>query len=218
MRKSKLLEENQKNRMLEMAGLSFVQGANVISIDIQPEYQDALDFNLNDYLQFLNQNIENINSLTFLYNGEDTMGMVSENEYKYWLVENGFEEENLYNCRFYDKGYAFFRYCMDEGIEEDDIVVFVQYMLNNNINDSREITTEVWNDFVQKSNIDESDIRNLLENADDMLNIPDLMEYLRAYGGKIILTGGGINECLKEVEIALMVLDKPYNVLTEYTY
>ncbi|MHA1754671.1 MAG: cell division protein FtsA [Candidatus Odinarchaeia archaeon] len=204
--------------MLEMAGLSAVQGANIMSVDIQPEYQDALDFNLYDYLDFLNQNIENINSLTFLYNGEDTMGMVSENEYKYWLVDNGFEEENLYYCRFYDKGYAFFRYCMDEGIEEDDIVMFVQYMLNNNINDSREITTEVWNDFIMKSDIDESDIRNLLENADDMLNIPDLMEYLRTYGGKIVLTGGGINECLKEVEIALMALDKPYNVLTEYTY
>jgi len=218
MRKSKLLEENQKNRMLEMAGLSAVQGANIMSVDIQPEYQNALDFNLYDYFDFLNQNIENINSLTFQYNGEDTMGMISENEYKYWLVENGFEEDNLYHCRFYDKGYAFFRYCMDEGIEEDDIVMFVQYMLNNNINNSGEITTEVWNDFIMKSDIEESDIRNLLENADDMLNIPDLMDYLRQYGGKIVLTGGGINECLKEVEIALMALDKPYNVLTEYTY
>lgn len=218
MRKAKLLKENQKNRMLEMAGLSTVQGANLISVDIQPEYQNALDFNLHDYLNFLNDNIENMNSLTFLYNGEDTMAMVSENEYKYWLVDNGFDEENLNYCRFYDKGYAFFRYCMDEGIDEEDIVVFIQYMLNNNINDSRDITTEVWNDFVQHINANNSEIRNLLENADDMLNIPELMNYLRNYGGKIVLTGGGINECLKEVEIALLALNKPYNVLTEYTY
>ena len=51
-----------------------------------------------------------------------------------------------------------------------------------------------------------------------MINVPDLMDFLRNYGGKIILTGGGINECLKEVEIALMALDRPYNVLTRFTY
>ena len=44
------------------------------------------------------------------------------------------------------------------------------------------------------------------------------MDVLKPYGGKLMLTGGGINECLKEVEIALLALDKPYNVLTQYTY
>jgi hypothetical protein len=34
----------------------------------------------------------------------------------------------------------------------------------------------------------------------------------------IVVCGGGVNECLKEVEIALQALDKPYNVLTQYTY
>jgi len=51
-----------------------------------------------------------------------------------------------------------------------------------------------------------------------MINIPDLMDFLKKYGTKIILCGGGIRECLKEVEIALMALDKNYNILTKYTY
>lgn len=34
----------------------------------------------------------------------------------------------------------------------------------------------------------------------------------------IVLCGGGINEFLKEVEIALQVLNKHYTVLTKYTY
>ena len=36
--------------------------------------------------------------------------------------------------------------------------------------------------------------------------------------GSMSYGGGGINECLKEVEIALDALDKPYNVLTKFTY
>jgi arabinogalactan endo-1,4-beta-galactosidase len=34
----------------------------------------------------------------------------------------------------------------------------------------------------------------------------------------IIMCGGGINECLKEVEIALNALGKPFKVLTQFTY
>ena len=218
MRKDRFLHEQQRYKMLENAGLNYVQGANLISVDIQPEYQDYLSFDLRDYLLFLNQNIENMSSLTFLYNGADTLGMVAEYDYRFWLVENGFEEENLNYCRFYDKGYAFFRYCMDEGIDEDDIVALVRFMVQNNINDTRDIDAEMWQNFMTETNTEQSEVRDLMENADDMLNIPDLMDYLRNYGGALVLTGGGINECLKEVEIALMALSKPYNVLTQFTY
>jgi len=218
MRKAALLKETQRHRMLETAGLNSVQGANVISVDIQPEYQDYLSFDLSDYLQFLNENIELMSSLTFLYNGADTLGMVSETDFMMWLVENGFEEDNLNFSRFYDKGYAFFRYCMDEGVDDEDIVALVKFMVANQINDSRDMDETRWNDFMLSSDVDRTEIRDLMENIDDMINVPDLMDFLRNYGGKIILTGGGINECLKEVEIALMALDRPYNVLTRFTY
>jgi hypothetical protein len=158
-----------------------------------------------------------MNSITFLYNGKE-LGMVSENDYKYWLIENGLKERNLDAIRFYDKGYAFFRYCMDEGIEEQEIVNLVKYMIKNNINDSRDIDEEMWQGFMSEYGYDSSEIRDLLEPADDCINIPDLMDYLQKYSGKIIICGGGINECFKEVEIALSALGKPYNVLTEYTY
>ena len=204
--------------MLETAGVNSVQGANFISVDIQPEYQNGFGFRIEEYLDFLNKKIEVMNSLTFLYNGSDTVGGVSENEYKYWLVENGFEEQNLDYAKFYDKGYAFFRYCMDEGIDEDDVVKLVQYMIKNNINDSRDIDAEMWNDFMKETGVDQSDVRDLLESAGDMINIPELMDYLSGFGGRIMLTGGGINECLREVEIALMALNKNYNILTKYTY
>jgi len=218
MRKKAFIRETQRHRMLETAGINAVQGTNLISVDIQPEYQDYFDFKLWEYIQFLNENIEVMNSLTFLYNGADTLGMVSETEFKTWLVENGFEEENLNYSRFYDKGYAFFRYCMDEGIDDENIVALVQFMINNNVNDSRDMNEEKWNAFVAETDIDRTELRDLMETSDDMINIPDLMDFLNNYSGRITVCGGGINECLKEVEIALMVLQKPYNVLTQYTY
>lgn len=71
---------------------------------------------------------------------------------------------------------------------------------------------------MQEYDYDESEIRDLLEIVDDMVSIPDLMDFLKNYNNKLVLCGGGINECLKEVEIALMALDKKYNVLTKFTY
>ena len=35
------------------------------------------------------------------------------------------------------------------------------------------------------------------------------------YSGKLVICGGGINECFKEVEIALNALNKNYNVLID---
>lgn len=191
-------------------------GKTIINVDIQPEYESYLSFNLHSWIEFLNH-ASNNNQIVFLFNGADTLGMISESDYRMWLLENGLDEYVLDTAVFYDKGYAFFRYCMDSGIDEDSIVDLVKFMMNNDINDSRDIDEEMWNDFMVQTNHDKSDVRDLLEHADDMIHIPDLMEFLKNYNN-IVLTGGGINECLKEVEIALMALNKPYNMYSKFTY
>ena len=218
MKKNRLIKEQQRVKLLEDSGINLVQSSNLISVDIQPEYEAYITFDLYSYISFLNKNYDSLNSLTFLYNGAETLGMVSENEYRMWLIEKGLSEEIVDGARFYDKGYAFFRYCMNENIDEEEIVNLVKFMISNNINDSRNIDEKMWNSFMNYYNYNESDIRGLLETADDMINIPDLMDFLKNYGGKIIICGGGINECLKEVEIALMALNKNYSVLTKFTY
>ena len=82
---------------------------------------------------------------------------------------------------------------------------------------SREIDNDMWEAYMQETNHDQEDVRELLENADDMISIPDLMDFISQYDN-IVLTGGGINECLKEVEIALLALNKPFNTLSKFTY
>jgi len=194
-----------------------VNGKTLINVDIQPEYEPYINsFEIPQWIAFLNKSAKS-NKIVFLYNGADTLGMISEADYRDWLFENGLKGQVLDNAVFYDKGYAFFRYCMDSGIDQENIVDLVQYMIKNNINDSRDIDTEMWNHYMSQTGHDQQDVRDLLEPAGDMINIPDLIEFLQPYSN-IALTGGGINECLKEVEIALLAMDKPFSILQEYTY
>lgn len=219
MKKNRFLKEQTKNKIFENSGINIISNSDLMVVDIQPEYQGAFGFNLQSFFEFINQNYKNLNSLTFLYNGYDTLGMVSENEFKEWEFDYGLDEDIIYNnATYYDKGYAFFRYCIDSDIEDEDIADLVKFMIKYNINDSRDMDeNNNWSLFMKEYNHDQSEIKDLLEYSSDMINIPDLMDFIRRYG-KIVLCGGGINECLKEVEIALMALDKKYDVLTKYTY
>jgi hypothetical protein len=63
----------------------------------------------------------------------------------------------------------------------------------------------------------DEDVRKLLEFADDCINIPDLIDFLSDYSN-IVLVGGGINECLKEVEISLNAMDRPFTTIPKYLY
>lgn len=208
--------KNTNKRKLRLITENKVQGKTIINVDIQPEYKNYISFDLQKWVNFININAA-LNDIVFLYNGADTLGMIDENSFKEWLFDLGVDEDVIYNATFYDKGYAFFRYCMDNSIDENNIVDLVKYMIKHNINDSRDIDEDMWNDYMEETNHNQQDVRDLLENAGDMINIPDLMDFLKNYRN-IVLTGGGINECLKEVEIALLSLDKKYNILSEFVY
>jgi hypothetical protein len=215
MKKSKILLHEQLNRIVEISGENPISGKHLVVVDIQPEYLTGFKDILYKFISFLNTNYENLGGITFLYNGYDTLGMINENEYKMWWEENGLDMEVIDGSRFYDKGYAFFRYCIDSNIDEESIVNMVRFMIDKNVNDSRDLDEEFWDEFIERYG--SNDVRELLEFAGDCINIPDLMDEIGGYRG-IVVCGGGVNECLKEVEIALQALDKPYNVLTQYTY
>lgn len=207
------LNNHKKKRMLYESRLN---GKTIINVDIQPEYENWITFDLTEWVNFLHKNATQ-NRIIFLYNGFDTLGMVSESDYRIWLMDLGVDEDVINNAIFYDKGYAFFRYCMDNSIDENDVTQLVRFMISHNINDSRDMDEDMWNNFMEETNNSFEDIRGLLENADDMISIPDLMDFLQRFSN-VVLTGGGINECLKEVEIALLALDNSFNILSEFTY
>lgn len=210
----KQISEVKNSILFEMVNNPFV-GKTFISVDIQPEYENAWSFNMYDYMEFISSIIDDTRVI-FLYNGYETLGMISESNYKQWLLEYMDYSDEAYEVvdkiEFYDKGYAFFRYCMDSGIDHDDIVKLVNFMIRQDINDSRDID---WDDY--RDEFGEDTIFELLEYADSMVYIPELVDYLKDKNN-IVLTGGGANECLKEVEIALDALGKPYDLFSKYTY
>lgn len=213
----RLIRENLFNsKKKRFINESLVTGKTIINVDIQPEYEDYISFDINEWVRFINKSAKT-NRIIFLFNGEDTLGMVSQHDYYYWLNELGIKNSVLDNATFYDKGYAFFRYCMDNSIDEQNIADFVRFMIKHEINDSRDMDEHMWYSFMEETNHTISDVKELLENSDDMINIPDLVDFIQNYDN-IVLTGGGVNECLKEVEIALLAIDKPFNVLHEFTY
>ena len=190
-------------------------GKHLVVVDVQPEYAPYMNKMQYELFQYINTHINELAGLTFLYNGEDTMGMVSESDYRWWLVENGLDEDIAYEATLYDKGYAFFRNCMDRGGDDEELVNLVRFMRSNDINDSRELDEEFWELFVEKYGSE--NVRELMEDSEDCINIPDLMDFLERYNN-VVLVGGGINECLKEVELAMDALDKNYETWNKFTY
>ena len=180
----------------------------IINVDIQPEYEKWITFDMHKWVNYINK-ISSSNHIVFLYNGKDTIGMIDEMSYKIWLVELGFNEDVIINATFYDKGYNFFRPLMDKYIDEKQISRLVKFMMKNNIYDSRDIDEAKWKKYYN------SEIRYLL--VHDPIFIPDLMDFIKKYK-RITLLGGGKNECLKEVEIALTSLNIKYNLLTQFIY
>ena len=187
-------------------------GKHLVVVDIQPEYQDGFGNMASELAEYINENHDRISNITFFFNGP-SLGMIEEDEYRQWWWGEGLE--TAYDINFYDKGYAFFRYCIDEGIEDESISNLIRYMIANDVNDSRELDEDFWNGFIQKYG--NEDIRELLELSDDCLWIPELMDELKDYNN-IILIGGGVDECLKEVEIALDALEKEYAIWHKFTY
>jgi len=194
MRKNKFKLQEQINRINELSGNNMVSGKHLVVVDIQPEYESGFKNFLYDFINFLNENYESMSALTFFYNGHDTLGMISESDYRWWWIDNGLDEHIVDGAIFFDKGYAYFRYCIDEGIEDEETVNLVKYMVEKNVNDSRDLDEDFLNEFIEK--FGNQNIRELLEFAGDAINIPDLMNELRNYMG-IVVCGGGVNECLK---------------------
>lgn len=191
------------------------QGKDLLVVDIQPEYEDGFSYWFQDFIKFINKNYNKFNNLVFYYNGDETVGSMNKQEYAWWWVENGLDEEVIDYAKFYDKGYAFFRNCMDNGGGDEDIANLVRMMIQHNVNDSRDLDEGFWDDYVNEYGAE--DIREILEMSEDCINIPELMDDLRHYNN-ILICGGGENECLKEVNIALEVLNKPYQILNKFIY
>ena len=183
------------------AYLEETRGINLVVVDIQPAYESVIHF-LPKFIDFLNSN--DFHRVLYLYNGED-FGMESARDIQSWLVENGLNEDKLNDFKFYEKNYAFFRGWMDTGVDHDDIITVGRYMIEHDVNDSRDIDVDQFNTTGLKLN---TDIEELASNGDNIY-IPDVVSEIQLLL-RPLLCGGGRDECLAEVEMIFKMLNKRY--------
>ena len=204
-----LLREYIRGLLLEQT-----KGGSLVVVDIQPEYESATPFDIGDMLRSA---AENYSRVLFLYNGEDTLGMVSESDLKNFYFEKlDYDEEAfeelLSKSEFFDKGYGFFRDVMDSDIcfPRQDIIKIVKYMIDNDVVDIRDLSEE---------DVDSIAVDDLLfDDLEDYgFNIPELEEVLPKWSGSDI-AGGARNECLAEVEILASAQGLSFNQVDRFIY
>jgi hypothetical protein len=186
---------------------SFNNSSIIMSVDIQPEAMPYLNFNLREWAKVINNASSKI---VFLYNGYNSIGQIKEKDYKFWLIEEaGITEDIIYNSLFFDKGYGFYRSCIDNNIDDEKIIKLLKYMMENEIYDSRDIEDE---------EIIDEEILEYIKH--DPIYLPlELIEFIKEnINGNVILMGGGLNECLREVEISLLFLNKKYKIDNRFIY
>ena len=190
----------------------------IINVDIQKEYEEHFTFDISDWSLYINESYYNNNAIIFMFNGSETTPDTKDvSDYKLWLKSIGISDDVLSDATFYDKGYDYFRYCIDENIDEDKIVELVRFMFENNIKDTVNFTNKQWNNFETLTKYNKNELRELLENSDNFMLIPEMMVFLKDMKN-IILLGGSEIECLKEVEIALKALHIPFKKEKEFIF
>lgn len=184
---------------------------SIILVDFQPAYKSD-DWGYTDAIE---EAVEYINqarphSVTCFYNGEDVGIEDTRQEVAWHYVEHGLDEDLLRNFTFREKTYAFLRNWMDTDVPDSITIRVVRYLVMNDMNDSRDIDDEVFEQLTN-GHFDG-------ENPDDAIYIPDInVADLRKLSGSLI-GGGGQHECLRELQLFMNAFNIKYKQVQEWTY
>jgi len=186
----------------------------LVVVDVQPEYESNATFDIGDMLRSA---AEDYSEVLFLFNGEDTLGMISEGALKNYYFEKLDYDEKVYDellskSEFFDKGYGFFRDVMDSGVcfDRNQIVKIVKYMLDNDLQDIRDLSEE----DVEAIGVNEL----LFDDLEDYgFYVPELSEVLPSWSGSN-LAGGARDECMAEVEILGAAQGLTFNHVDDFIY
>lgn len=184
----------------------------LVVVDVQPSYRDWFD--ARSFVPFIDRATDEYAEVVYFYNGEE-LGMESEMDMMQWLLDWGFEEDNLGSVNFVEKNYGWFRVCMDAGYR-DDVAELVHWMYEHGKWSTRELTDEDW-EALETLTEYMPEVREMA--LGDEVAIPkQVVNAIDNIRGEIHLMGGHVQECLGEIVIILDALNKDYEVLDEYTY
>ena len=91
----------------------------------------------------------------------------------------------------------------------------IRYMAMNNIYDSNEVPKEKWVEVLP-----EKDFNNIKDNLNDLsIWIPDIsIADLKNNWNGSLLCGGGMNECLKEIQLLMSAFNIKYKLVNDFIY
>ena len=180
---------------------------NLIIIDVQPAYNNFINFNIDDFTKWINDS--SFDEIFCLYNGTE-LGYDDEYRVEDWYYECGLDRD--INLRFFEKSYGWFRDFMED-VDEETIVTIGKYMIEHDIWDSRHFKKNDIKILKGKG------VRYL--GSDRVMYIPELKNYLvnNIYNDEhITICGGGSDECYKEVSLLLQMMDYKYSEKMKFIF
>lgn len=168
---------------------------STIVVDVQPAYSSLINF-APQLMQHLNKQQQ----ILMLVNSDEE-GLTEDSiiDIKEYWNENGFENWN--SIKLIDKGYGYLRSWMDQGVSEKVIIKTIREMYSQKVNDSRNLFQDTDNIHDAFENFIGSEFEDWM--LDDAISVEWIsVKTLKSFSGSYI-TGGGVNECLKEVELLM---------------
>ena len=190
--------------------LSEARTGSTIVVDVQPAYSSAINFTP-QLMQHLNKQKQ---ILMLINSDKEGLTDDSSQDVKDYWDENGFENWN--NVKLIDKGYGYLRNWMDQGISERVIIKTIREMYSQGVTDSRDLF-EYTDDQVESfSNFVGNEFEDWM--LDDAISVEWIsVKLLKSFSGSYI-TGGGKNECLKEVELLMSAFNIRTTRINKFIY
>lgn len=198
------------------------EGKNLPSIivDVQPAYDHAINFFMDDLVEFIARQRGPI----LMFVNADETGMTDDNvehEIFPWWEENferagyDFYEHGLDKMEFIDKGYGYLRGWMDIGVPDKYIIRTIREMYRQKVSDSRELFGgDQSQDYVENMaslGIPERVLQDPISVV--WVSIAKLKQYSGGY-----IMGGSREECLREVELMMNAFNLPARRVERFIY
>lgn len=206
---------NFNDYLLERMGSEF---RDLIVVDVQPLYEKSIEskFPINEFVNFLKSIKKEI---LYFYNGPETIASEDSPErIVEWLNEKSdyaLDDFDWDKIEWIDKGYGFYRGWIDFNVSDHGIQQALRYMANQKKYDSREVSVEKWKEVLPEK--DFKIIEPYLDN--EMLITPEInVTDLKENWNGSLLCGGGMNECLKEIQLLLNTFNIKYKLVDRFIF
>lgn len=178
----------------------------LLVVDVQPAYNSYCAHIARDVAKRIN----NTRKSTVIMWVGDGLTSDTEEDVRCYLHEHGARPGKLRECAFVEKDYWFFRPWMDSsGYNREHIITVGKELMRQRLTCSEQLDVlSVLGD----------DVASDLAQSGGAIHLPSFDTGALRYFDKLDTCGGGLNECLAEIELLLDMCNIPYTQLTNLTY